>query len=104
MLNIQNEYFHLSVDLARSHLTPREKDVVALLPTGCNVTAIARIIRRSAKTVSAQKHSAYKKLGVRSDVTQYPGLMKRWGMQVTCRPGESQAAINNINISTDQAS
>lgn len=29
MLNIQNEYFHLSVDLARSHLTPREKDVVA---------------------------------------------------------------------------
>ncbi len=29
MLNIQNEYFHLLVDLARSHLTPREKDVVA---------------------------------------------------------------------------
>ncbi len=29
MLNIQNEYFHLSVDLARSHLTPRERKFVA---------------------------------------------------------------------------
>lgn len=34
MLNIQNEYFHLSVDLARSHLTPREKVSVVSAPSG----------------------------------------------------------------------
>ena len=83
MLNIQNENFRLLVDLSNSLLTPKEKEIVGLLLSGYNVTAIGIRTHRSAKTVSAQKHNAYKKLGISSDVFLFPVLIKTWGMQVS---------------------
>lgn len=65
MLDIKNEYFTLSVDLSDCTLTPKEKEVIRLLLAGYDVMAIGRMKQRSVKTVSSQKLSAYKKLGVR---------------------------------------
>ncbi|EAA3133797.1 LuxR C-terminal-related transcriptional regulator [Salmonella enterica] len=84
MLDIKNEYFTLSVDLRRSALTPAEKEVLRLLLAGYDMTTIGQLKSRSFKTVSTQKLSAYKKLGIRSDVALFPGLIERWGMQVAC--------------------
>lgn len=97
MLDIKNEYFTLSLDLRRSTLTTKEKEVISLLLAGHDVTSIGRLKKRSVKTVSAQKRSAYKKLGVKSDISLFPGLIKRWGMQATCSVGEAPATTNNIN-------
>nr|MDN1066906.1 hypothetical protein [Escherichia coli] len=66
----------------------KEKDVIGLLLAGHSVKAISIMRNRSLKTVSSQKQSAYKKLGVRSDI----GLLKGWGMQVSYRSKETDAA------------
>ncbi|EHR6806602.1 MULTISPECIES: LuxR C-terminal-related transcriptional regulator [Enterobacteriaceae] len=88
MLYIKYEYLSLSVNLSGSMLTPKEKEVVRLLLAGFEMMAIARMKQRSVKTVSAQKLSAYKKLGVNTDVTLYPDLIKKWGMKVSNRSEE----------------
>ena len=88
MLDLQNEHFRLQVDLSGSRLTAKEKDVIGLLLAGHSVKAISIMRNRSLKTVSSQKQSAYKKLGVRSDI----GLLKGWGMQVSYRSKETDAA------------
>ncbi|WP_060228642.1 response regulator transcription factor [Burkholderia ubonensis] len=49
-------------------LSAREMEVVRLFSTGLNVSEIAAITNRSVKTISAQKLTAMKKLGVKSDV------------------------------------
>lgn len=49
-------------------LTMREMEVMRLYSRGMTVTEIANYTRRSLKTISAQKQSAMKKLGARSDV------------------------------------
>lgn len=87
MLDIKNEYFSLLLDLSGSSLTPRERDIVCLLLSGHSVTTIGRMRHRSVKTVSAQKMSAYKKLGISGDISLFPVLIKRWGMQVICAAG-----------------
>ncbi|AIZ34970.1 DNA-binding response regulator [Pseudomonas parafulva] len=48
-------------------LSPRELEVLRLFVTGMTVSDIARQLSRSNKTVSAQKVSAMRKLGVDSD-------------------------------------
>ncbi|ECC3555056.1 DNA-binding response regulator [Salmonella enterica subsp. salamae] len=103
MLDIKNEHFTLSVDLSGSSLTPREKDIVALLLAGYRVTTISRMKHRSVKTVSAQKASAYKKLGVRGDIGLFPGLIKRWGMRVSCGADTVWTTTDNITTSVKQA-
>ncbi|HAX9857843.1 TPA: hypothetical protein U0S22_004837 [Escherichia coli] len=104
MLDIKNDYFTLSVDLSASTLTPKEKDVIRLLLTGHDVTMVSRLKQRSVKTVSTQKQSAYKKLGVKCDVALYPVLIKRWGMRISSHTDEPQATAVNFNISAGQAS
>ncbi|WP_158602090.1 response regulator transcription factor [Pararobbsia silviterrae] len=49
-------------------LTMREMEVMRLYSRGMTVTEIAHCTRRSLKTISAQKQSAMKKLGARTDV------------------------------------
>lgn len=49
-------------------LTMREMEVMRLYSRGMTVTEIANYTRRSLKTISAQKQSAMKKLGARSDI------------------------------------
>jgi len=51
----------------RFGLPPREQEVVRLFSNGDRVSGIARRLNRSHCTVSAQKSSAMRKLGVRND-------------------------------------
>nr|WP_276583490.1 response regulator transcription factor [Pseudomonas sp. RIT-PI-S] len=48
-------------------LTLREREVLRCCLDGLSVTEIARKFSRSIKTISAQKQSAYRKLGLRTD-------------------------------------
>ena len=48
-------------------LSPREVEVVGLYVGGMSVSAVARHLKRSIKTVSTHKTSAMHKLGIRSD-------------------------------------
>ncbi|EJG6851223.1 EAL domain-containing protein [Salmonella enterica] len=55
---------------ARKHLlSHREEEVMALTVRGYSLSEIAAQFRRSTKTLSTQKRSIYRKLGVRNDTT-----------------------------------
>jgi DNA-binding NarL/FixJ family response regulator len=53
--------------LGNSDLSPREREVLRCCLEGMSVTQIAEKFARSVKTISGQKQSAFRKLGVRSD-------------------------------------
>ncbi|MEN4955507.1 response regulator transcription factor [Stenotrophomonas indicatrix] len=53
--------------VVRARLSPRELEVIRLFTGGMSVGDIARQLQRSSKTVSTQKISAMRKLGVDSD-------------------------------------
>ena len=57
----------LSVLLDRSELSPREREVLRCCLDGMSVTDVAEKFARSIKTISSQKQSAYRKLGIRTD-------------------------------------
>lgn len=50
-----------------SELSPREREVLRCCLDGMSVTQIAEKFARSVKTISGQKQSAFRKLGVRND-------------------------------------
>ncbi|VWC27489.1 LuxR family transcriptional regulator [Burkholderia aenigmatica] len=52
-------------------LTLREREVLRCFATGMSVSDIAAKFRRSLKTISSQKQSAYRKLGIRTDFELY---------------------------------
>jgi len=54
-------------DTVRARLSPRELEVIRLFTGGMAVGDIARQLQRSIKTVSTQKVSAMRKLGVSND-------------------------------------
>ncbi|EQA8868551.1 helix-turn-helix domain-containing protein [Citrobacter braakii] len=55
---------------ARRHqLSRREEEVMTLTVRGYSVSEAAEHFRRSTRTLSAQKRSLYRKLGVRNDTT-----------------------------------
>jgi two-component system, NarL family, captular synthesis response regulator RcsB len=62
-----------AVSVDKSMLTQREAEVVRLYVSGLTVNEIAAQLNRSKKTVSAQKQSAMKKLGIEreSDLFKY---------------------------------
>jgi two-component system, NarL family, captular synthesis response regulator RcsB len=49
-------------------LSPKEREVIRCLLDGLTVTQIASKFGRSLKTISAQKSTAFRKLGIESDV------------------------------------
>jgi two-component system, NarL family, captular synthesis response regulator RcsB len=51
----------------RLPLSPREHEVLRCCLEGMTISDIAMKFSRSPKTISAQKHAAYRKLGIRSD-------------------------------------
>ena len=51
----------------RTDLSPREREVLRCCLNGMSVTQIAEKFGRSIKTISTQKHSAFRKLGIRTD-------------------------------------
>lgn len=55
-----------SVRLSAS-LTPKEQEVLRCFLDGMSVNSIAEKFSRSASTISTQKQSAYRKLGIKSD-------------------------------------
>ena len=55
----------------REALSPREQEVTRLLASGLSVGEIAAQLSRSKQTVSAQKVSAMRKLGVANDAALY---------------------------------
>ncbi|CAJ0795351.1 Transcriptional regulatory protein RcsB [Ralstonia psammae] len=57
----------LSALLDRSELSPREREVLRCCLDGMSVTDVAEKFARSIKTISSQKQSAYRKLGIRTD-------------------------------------
>ncbi|WP_438867869.1 response regulator [Pseudomonas sp. L1(2025)] len=51
----------------RARLTPKEQEVLRCFLDGMSVNSIAAKFSRSASTISTQKQSAYRKLGISSD-------------------------------------
>jgi len=49
-------------------LTPKEQEVLRCFLDGMSVNSIAAKFSRSASTISTQKQSAYRKLGIRTDI------------------------------------
>ncbi|WP_175756442.1 cable pilus system response regulator transcription factor CblR [Burkholderia cepacia] len=56
-----------SASSAELRLSPREHEVLRCFLAGMSVSDIASKFSRSPKTISAQKQSAFRKLGIRSD-------------------------------------
>ena len=55
------------IDERFASLSPREVEVLRIFVAGYSVSDVARLLKRSVKTVSAQKVSAMRKLAVESD-------------------------------------
>jgi two-component system capsular synthesis response regulator RcsB len=86
-------------------LSWREVEVVRLCASGMSITDIARRCRRSVKTISTQKHSAMKKLGIKNDaelfhyaeengLARLVGVCRSKGLQTwscPCSSGHSEA-------------
>ncbi|GAB7536823.1 response regulator [Burkholderia sp. 22PA0099] len=69
-------------------LTTRESDVIRLFVSGMTVNQIAAQLKRSKQTISAQKNSAMRKLGVETDTD----LIKySIGAALAARPADSAA-------------
>jgi len=54
-------------DLPLSQLSPKEHEVIRCFIEGMTVSDIAQKFHRSIKTISAQKQSAMRKLGIKTD-------------------------------------
>ncbi|KTC49313.1 LuxR family transcriptional regulator [Pseudomonas fluorescens ABAC62] len=70
VVNVANKKFSRD-DSALLHssvsLTPKEQEVLRCFLDGMSVNSIAAKFSRSASTISTQKQSAYRKLGIKSD-------------------------------------
>lgn len=69
---VESAHINSNVDVSMSRplngcLTPKEREVLRCFLDGMSVNSIATKFSRSASTISTQKHSAYRKLGIRSD-------------------------------------
>lgn len=58
-------------------LSLREREVLRLCISGMTVTQIAAVFERSVKTVSAQKLTAYRKLGLKNDMDLFRNISRR---------------------------
>ena len=61
------EAAELTALVDRPELSTREREVLRCYLDGMSVTAISEKFARSVKTISSQKQSAYRKLGIRTD-------------------------------------
>lgn len=55
------------LSIKQASLSPREREVLRCYLDGLSVNEIANKFMRSPNTISAQKQSAYRKLGIRTD-------------------------------------
>ena len=66
-----------SAELSSKELSPKELEVARLLASGLSVSEIASRLNRSKQTVSAQKVSAMRKLGVTNDAALFIYLQEQ---------------------------
>jgi DNA-binding NarL/FixJ family response regulator len=62
-------------------LTPSERKVLRLLAKGWGINQIAALLKKSNKTVSAQKNSAMRRLSLRSNAEMYAWINSAQGMK-----------------------
>ncbi|WP_434636705.1 LuxR C-terminal-related transcriptional regulator [Klebsiella sp. I138] len=67
---------------AVSVLTPSERKVLRLLAKGWGINQIASLLKKSNKTISAQKNSAMRRLSLRSNAQMYAWVNSEQGMKV----------------------
>ncbi len=71
VLRVAEGHLHLPADYRNEQeegsLSPSEREVLQLCLSGLSVTEIAIQRHRSIKTISTQKHAAFRKLGLRTD-------------------------------------
>ena len=81
-ISARDEFGHAESVLDGFALTPREHEVLRCMLEGMSITAIARKFSRAVATISAQKHSALRKLGLRSTHElfrlRYHGGVESW--------------------------
>lgn len=63
----ETDVFSAAVQDSFAELSPREREVLRCCLNGMSMTQIAEKAGRSIKTISTQKHSAFRKLGIRTD-------------------------------------
>lgn len=59
-------------------LTFTELSILRMLMQGMSITEISRRRGRSGKTISCQKASLYRKLGIKNDITMWLDLLLRY--------------------------
>jgi len=64
---IKDMIVHESLSAEQPRLTRREAEIVRLFCAGATITEISRISSRSVQTISSQKRSAMRKLGIERD-------------------------------------
>lgn len=75
----------------QNELSPREREVLRCCLDGMSVTQIADKFARSVKTISGQKQSAFRKLGVRNDSELFKIQHQ---LADLCSPGRTQETRN----------
>lgn len=76
-------------------LSPAEILILRQLLKGECVTDIARGFNKSVKTISHQKRSLYRKLGVRNDILLYPYLLNNGILEISDE--DKSISIHNAN-------
>ncbi|MDZ6205232.1 helix-turn-helix domain-containing protein, partial [Klebsiella pneumoniae] len=67
--------------IQQSLLTLSERKVLRLLAKGWGINQIAALLKKSNKTISAQKNSAMRRLSLRSNAEMYAWINSAQGMQ-----------------------
>lgn len=63
-------------DVVGKLLTKKEVIIITYLLNGKTVTDIAKLTNRDVRTISTQKNNAYKKLGVKNDISLLATLLE----------------------------
>ncbi|KAF1370815.1 MAG: response regulator transcription factor [Yokenella regensburgei] len=72
---------HNDSDVEKEMLTYSERQVLRLLAKGWCINQIASLLKKSNKTVSAQKNSAMRRLSLRGNAEMYAWINSEQGMQ-----------------------
>ncbi|MEL4016407.1 helix-turn-helix domain-containing protein [Dryocola clanedunensis] len=79
LLAEKSQLLHGSKEMCEVHLTFSERSVLRLVSKGWRVNQIAVLLKKSNKTVSAQKKSAMRRLGLGNDAALFSWLVSEEG-------------------------
>jgi Response regulator containing a CheY-like receiver domain and an HTH DNA-binding domain len=81
MLLCPETFLPMPVTVMKSSLTFSERQVLRLLAKGWGVNQIAMLLKKSNKTISAQKNSAMRRLALRGNAEMYAWINSTQGMK-----------------------